>query len=349
MCLRRMGTVSGARVAVAGAGALGLATALALARAGCAVTVFDPASPGDNASGVAAGMLPPGAEALFDPASTTHLPLLRRALALWPPFVEGLDVPLIRDGLRVRGPRDWLAGLEARARVLGLDHACDPVGDLLLTGDWRLEARAALASIRAAAQGLGASFEPLAVVDFAEGHLSLADGALRPFDHLVLATGASERTGRLAPELAHLSPIKGQILRLAGGVPDGGVLRGPGVYLCPGPSPAVGATMEFGRDDLVADPVLTAPLLEAARVLRPDLSGEDADIQVGVRAETPDGLPMVGASARPGVWLAVGARRNGWLLAPLVAGLVASYLTGKDPGPDAARLDARRFEREPVA
>ena len=346
-----MGTVSGARVAVAvaGAGALGLATALALARAGCAVTVFDPASPGDNASGVAAGMLAPGAEALFDPASSTHLPLLRRALALWPPFVVGLDLSMIRDDLRMRGPGDWLAGLETKARALGLDLAMGEDGDLLLTGDWRLEARPALASIRAAAQRLGARFEPLAVVDFADGRLTLADGAHRSFDHLVLATGAGERTGRLAPELEHLSPIKGQMLRLTGGAPKGDVLRGPGVYLCPGPSPAVGATMEFGRDDLVADPALTSPLLDAARVLWAHLSGVDAAIHVGVRAETPDGLPMVGASARPGIWLAVGARRNGWLLAPLVAGLVASYLTVKDPGPDAARLDARRFEREPVA
>jgi glycine oxidase len=70
---------------------------------------------------------------------------------------------------------------------------------------------------------------------------------------------------------------------------------------------------------------------------------------VGVRASTVDGLPLVGWSDRPGVMLAVGARRNGWLLAPLVAGLVAAYLTGKDPGPDAAQFDARRFDREPEA
>jgi glycine oxidase len=43
--------------------------------------------------------------------------------------------------------------------------------------------------------------------------------------------------------------------------------------------------------------------------------------------------------------LAVGARRNGWLLAPLVADLVAAYLKGDNPGPDAAPLDARRFSR----
>ena len=65
-----------ARVAVAGAGAIGSAAALTLARAGFDVTLFDPGSPGDNASGVAAGMLAPVAEAVFDPVSTPHLSLI---------------------------------------------------------------------------------------------------------------------------------------------------------------------------------------------------------------------------------------------------------------------------------
>jgi glycine oxidase len=43
------------------------------------------------------------------------------------------------------------------------------------------------------------------------------------------------------------------------------------------------------------------------------------------------------------VVLAVGARRNGWLLAPLVAQVVAACVTGRDAGPYAARLDPQRF------
>jgi glycine oxidase len=43
--------------------------------------------------------------------------------------------------------------------------------------------------------------------------------------------------------------------------------------------------------------------------------------------------------------LVVGARRNGWLFAPLVADMVAAYLNGDNPGPDAAVMDARRFEK----
>ncbi|HYE45155.1 MAG TPA: FAD-dependent oxidoreductase, partial [Caulobacter sp.] len=65
--------------------------------------------------------------------------------------------------------------------------------------------------------------------------------------------------------------------------------------------------------------------------------------RTGIRGATPDGLPLVGPSVRPGVWLAMGARRNGWLLAPLVAAMTRAYLAGEDPGPWAPHLDARRF------
>ena len=53
---------------------------------------------------------------------------------------------------------------------------------------------------------------------------------------------------------------------------------------------------------------------------------------------------MVGFSQTPGVIVAVGARRNGWLLAPLVAQIVAACVMGRDSGPYAARLDPARFE-----
>lgn len=343
-----MGTVAGAHVAIAGAGVFGLATALALARAGLRVTVFDPAALGSNASGVAAGMLAPASEALFDDGAAVHLALLRRARDLWPDFVAGLGIEIFRNGVCIEGEANWLAAVAARRRALGLpDHSA--ADGLCLDEDWRLDSRAALSALSAAAKALGVVFQPTGIADFIKGTLTLCTGATMRVDALVVATGASERGGHLAPETIVLSPIKGQILRLAGGLDNGPVLRGAGVYVCPDARPLVGATMEAGRDDLTPDPVQTAPLLSAAARLRPDLATASATIEVGVRAATPDGLPLVGWSARPGVILAVGARRNGWLLAPLVAGVVAAYLTDKDPGPDAARLDARRFDREPEA
>ena len=107
---------------------------------------------------------------------------------------------------------------------------------------------------------------------------------------------------------------------------------------------AIGATMEADRDDLTPDAEATSTLRAAAKALRPDMNLDDARVDVGVRATTPDGLPLVGWSRAPGVLLAVGARRNGWLFAPLVADMAAAYLNGDNLGPDAAAMDARRFE-----
>lgn len=329
---------SGARVAVAGAGALGSAVALRLARIGFKVTIFDPAAPGDNASGVAAGMLAPVSEALFDPASRGHLSIMRRARDLWPAFADDLGIALTRAGVRFEGSHAWRGQVGERLVALGLPDAD------MTAEDWRIEAQPALASMRAAALAAGARFETGTVEAFAPGVLTLADGRTEAFDALVLATGPGVRDGRLAPETQVLAPIKGQILRVSAEA-VGAVVRGEGVYLAPGEDLAIGATMEAGRDDLAPDASATQGLRAAAWALRPELDLDAAKVEVGVRVTTPDGLPLVGWSRAPGVMLVVGARRNGWLFAPLVADMVAAYLNGDNPGPDAAVMDARRFEK----
>jgi glycine oxidase len=42
--------------------------------------------------------------------------------------------------------------------------------------------------------------------------------------------------------------------------------------------------------------------------------------------------------------LASGLRRNGWLLAPLVAEMVAAHVLGRDAGPWARLFHPRRFD-----
>ncbi len=319
-----MASFQGEQVTVAGAGALGLCIALALARRGLAVTVLNPAAPGDNASGVAAGMLAPVFEAALDPLSGDHLDLLRAARDAWPDFAP---VALDRTGALWRGPD--AAAMEARLDALGARWRRTPEGPFT-DEDWRLDPGAAMTVLYAQATRAGVRFETSAANDAEPGPLVVATGS----------GGAG-----LAPELDRLTPIKGHILRVAGGPASGPVLRGEGVYLCPDPAAAVlGATMEAGRDDLRVEADQVAGLLRLGESLWPGISALRARAETGVRAGTPDGLPLVGPSARPGVFLAVGARRNGWLLAPLVARTVAAYLAGEDPGPHAARLDPRRFD-----
>jgi glycine oxidase len=322
-----MTKLTGARVTVAGAGALGLVTALQLARRGAEVTVCDPAPLGDNASGVAAGMLAPALEAALDPVSAEDFELLKAGRDLWPALATREGFELDRTGGAYAG--EQVGSVAARLRALGAQvsvygHA------LLTTEDWRLSPRPVMAILKTAAEAAGARFEAAAAVAPAAG------------ETLILATGGGGQG--LAPELARLEPIKGHILRLSGGPDIGPVLRGDGVYICPDPSGAiVGATMERGVSDRIVDAARVAELRARAEALLPELEGLDATVETGVRVATPDGLPMVGPSLAPGVILAVGARRNGWLLAPLVAQTVAAYLAGEDPGPFAARLDPCRF------
>jgi glycine oxidase len=317
----------GAKVTVAGAGVLGLASALALADAGCRVTVFDPA-PEASASAVAAGMVAPVFEAVLDREAAAHADLLLAARDLWPALAARSGVAVDRSGAMAVGAETWLADVQAgliglgfhgidlprrTAEALAPGLSEDVRHALLVREDWHIEPGAALAALRAAGEAAGVSFRRKRALDAGEA------------DWLVVATGADRGLADVAPELVQLSPIKGHILRIAG-APHGRLsVRGEGV------------------SDLTPDPAKAARLLAAGAQLFAHLRGERPQIFTGVRGTTPDGLPLVGPSAAPRVIVAAGARRNGWLLAPMVARVVAACVTGGDAGPFAARFAPGRF------
>jgi len=333
------------RVTVAGAGVLGLTTALALADVGCAVTVADPGGP--NASSIAAGMIAPVFEAVLDETARPHLDLLMTARDLWPGLAQRAGIALERSGAMAVGDEPFLArvaagfsaaqvrpteigGATAQALAPGLSETFE-LG-LLTREDWRVDAPTAMSALTRVAIEAGVAFERRVV-------RSRGDA-----DVLVIATGAKAGFADLAPELALLNPIKGHIVRVAAAC-AGATVRGEGAYAAPGSGMAFGATMEPGASDAAVDETKAVPLLAAGLRLFPGLRGAPIQFAAGVRAATADGLPMVGASEASGVMLATGSRRNGWLLAPLVATVIAAQVTGHDVGPLAARLDPARFRR----
>jgi len=336
-------------IAVAGAGALGLTTALALADAGCAVQLFDPAPLGDSASGVAAGMLAPVFEALLDAEARPHLDLLLAARNLWPALEARIGVRIDRAGAVALGDAAFLGQMDQGMRDLGLH----PIGlrrrtlealapglaatwreGVLTREDWRIEPLAVLEALRRAAVEAGVVFHARAATGF--------EGA----DRLVVASGAARDLAVVAPSLAALTPIKGQIARLLTPLAPGLVLRSADAYLVPvAGGVAAGATMQPGIEDRTVDPAVTDRLRLAAEALIPGLAEAPTTAAAGVRAATRDGLPLVGQGRHPGVLLAVGARRNGWLLAPLVARLITACVTEGEAGPYAARLEPARFAR----
>jgi glycine oxidase len=159
----------------------------------------------------------------------------------------------------------------------------------------------------------------------------MAGGEMIAADAVVIAAGPGALAwGGPIPELAALHPIKGQILSFDAEPLGGPVVRGAQGYVAPQPGGAMaGATMETGRTDLATDTAAVERLRLAAVDLFPHLVGAAFKARAGVRVATADGLPLVGPSERPGVHLAIGARRNGWLLAPLIARVILDELAGR--------------------
>ncbi|WP_436357640.1 NAD(P)/FAD-dependent oxidoreductase [Brevundimonas sp. CEF1] len=315
-------------ILVVGAGVLGLCTAAELARRGHAVTVVDPG--GLNASGVAAGMIAPAMESAVDDLSPDHAELLRRGRDAWSAFAAATGVALDRD------PAEWRGGnveaLAERLAALGFTHEYDrDAGRLTTHEDWKVEPGQALTAL-----GRGVRLiEGRATGLTREGARWRVETTAGPVeaDQVVLATGAAEAMAGLPEDLVRLlgliTPIRGQIGLVSERLVDH-VVRGPGAYVAPmGQGCVIGATMEAGERSLTPDPERCAQMLAAAwAVLGRTPRPLQIEWRAGVRGATPDGLPMAGAVGQ-GLHLALGPRRNGWLLGPLVAGVVADEVEGR--------------------
>jgi glycine oxidase len=70
-------------------------------------------------------------------------------------------------------------------------------------------------------------------------------------------------------------------------------------------------------------------LAAAVRVIPSLKSARFRTAWCGLRPGTPDGLPLLGGSPVPGLFFATGHFRNGILLAPLTARLVADAVEGR--------------------
>jgi glycine oxidase len=363
-----MADLRDAHVAVVGGGVLGFCTALSVARAGARVVLYESHALGDNASGVAAGMLAPAFEAVLDPLSAGHLHLLRAARNLWPSFLEALDLPgalnrsgavwaarpgdedrLADIGRRLIGEgaaAEALSGAEMGALHRGL--ADDVIGGVMAPEDWLLDPFSLLPAMRDAFQRLGGSVVEARAAPL--GDALQVDGMALQADAMVLAAGAEASAWtHLAPELGVVSPVKGQILHLDAPPACGPVVRGGFGYVAPqGRGAVVGATMQAGLSDRGTDAKTLAHLQAGAAGLFPHLAAASGQGRAGVRASTPDGLPLVGRSSRSDLLLALGARRNGWLLGPMAGEMIVATLSGRDAGPYAAAFDpCRRFGPRP--
>jgi glycine oxidase len=148
-------------------------------------------------------------------------------------------------------------------------------------------------------------------------------------DNVVIAAGSW--SGQIdtgdAPAVP-VRPVRGQLLHLAWrAAPLAHVLWGARCYMVPWQDGTVlvGATVEevgFAEDVTVAG---VHTLLSAAAELVPDtMSARFKEARVGLRPASSDTVPVIGPSPEmPGLFYATGHYRNGILLAPLTAVMLA--------------------------
>ena len=168
-------------------------------------------------------------------------------------------------------------------------------------------------------------------------------------DAVVLAAGAWSGQVAIEPApRAPVTPIRGQLLQLAcAEAPASRVLWGEQCYLVPWLDGTVlaGATVEDVGFDERATVAAVRHLLESACALLPSLcTAQLGTVRVGLRPATRDELPIVGrASGLPNVVYATGHYRNGVLLAPLTAALVAGLVFDGREAPELALTRPDRF------
>ncbi|TDD02754.1 FAD-dependent oxidoreductase [Nonomuraea deserti] len=95
----------------------------------------------------------------------------------------------------------------------------------------------------------------------------------------------------------------------------------------------VAGTMEFRDPDAPGVPARMEAIIASARPLLDGVRWDErTDVWVGPRPVTPDGRPLVGATARPGIYVAGGHGMWGLTHGPITGRLLAEQITtGKQP------------------
>ncbi len=369
------------RTIIVGAGVVGLGIAWRLAQAGCAVTVYDRGIAGRGASWAAAGMLAAGVE--VEPGEERLYSLTRASQELWPAFARevedagGIGVGYRDEGTLVAAStRDeveqlrfsydlqrglgielsWLSGAATREREPHLKPGI--IAGVYSPKDHQVDNRLLTAALREAFLRAGGHLHEhtkVAGLDVEAGRvvgLRLGDMRHRA-ETVVLAAGPWSRELDGVPAAARppVRPLKGQMLALrmdAAAPLIRHVLWAPRIYMVPrgdGRLILGATTEERGFDDtMTAGGVLA--LLEAAWRAVPAI--EELPIHemwAGFRPGSRDDAPILGPGPCPGLVYATGHHRNGILLTPVTADLMARYVVTGDLDPLLVPFGLDRFAR----
>jgi glycine oxidase len=359
-------------VVVVGAGLIGLATAWRLAADGIQVTVCDPTPGTQTSAVAAGMLAPVteveyGEDDLLalNLASVAAWPAFAEELQA----VTGLSAGLhqtgtlsvaydVDDAAALRRLADYqrrlgleveeLSGRDARKREPLL--AAGVSGGVWVPGDHSVDNRQAVAALLRAIEVSGVTLlrqrvsHVLTTGTTAVG-VQLDNGDIVHAGHVIAAAGPWSGQLDGVPQVLRppVRPVKGEVLRLR--VPEAyrpalthtvrATARGFSVYLVPRPGGelVVGATSsELGYDTRVLAGGVFSLLRDARTVLPITDELEFVEAIAGLRPATPDNAPVLGPSGLDGLLWATGHYRNGVLLTPITAQIIADTVrTGVVP------------------
>lgn len=361
---------------VVGAGIIGLSLGIELRKKGLRVLLVDKGKPGREASWAAGGML---ADCGLEIPPTLQ-ELASASAEMYPEFVHGLqDESGSRIDLRSEGtllfPDDaTLARLRERvaptlrlrsgqaaggtpalrsaAEVARLEPQFAPGNsDFLFLPERCVDPRDLTAAAIAAAKHRDVDFSSGDQVLEAEVSAGKAVGIRTNktrFAAGVVINCAGAWAGQIGPHRFPTRPVKGQMLCVA--MPEKNlvrhVVRTPDVYLIPRSDGRmlIGATQEEAGFDKQTVPDTLQKLRQAALRLVPKLAeARILEAWAGLRPGTPDALPILGETSTPGYFVATGHFRDGILLAPVTARVMADVVTGAKPTLELGAFAVGRF------
>jgi glycine oxidase len=305
--------------------------------------------------------------------------LARASAALWPRFAAELAARAAQPVTRMAAPTlaiarnlaesagldrlaagltetrtDFIPLTSAGARTLEPALSPDTQGGLLLPTDTGVNNREVITALLAVLRA-----RPNVTFIAAPAPLRAVGGVVRLAGHDVIVAAAGWQTAALKVEengalyslvnwdtaLDDIDGCGGQMLAVAAGPgAPSRIVRAGHIYLVPrGKNLIIGATVEPGRALTAPEPAAIGALHTAAIGLCPGLADLPiTDRWTGTRPGTPDAAPFLGQTQMPGLFVAAGHYRNGILLAPVTANILAAQIFGEDPGELAASFCLHR-------
>jgi glycine oxidase len=348
-------------VIVIGGGIIGLSLSIALRKLGATVLIVERGEPGREASHAAAGML-----ADFPLEMPSALQNLASASArMYPEFVHelqdesGMNVDLRDQGTilfatpeNFRDHPNLASDCSLPSPLDELEPALSPVNlPAIYLKERSVDPRALTAAALKAARHRDvdiSSGTAVAEVLLENGRAIGVGTGKTSYAAPVVVNCAGAWAGQLPPHRFPTRPMKGQMLALAAASRDllRHVIRAPEIYLVPRSDGRIlaGATVEDAGYDKRTDAGTIQRMHQAAIHLVPALAqARMLEAWAGLRPGSPDNLPILGATSTPGYFVATGHFRDGILLAPITAQVMAQMVTGGNSDYDISAFSPERF------